>query len=426
MQKRLLCRADAQLFLTPELKPIFGGTYFPGPDAASTGRPGFLDICQRVAELWRDDAARCRRSADSMMSQLEALGIQDNLSAPDAWGAALPSALAHLQQTFDARRGGFGSAPKFPSPLSLSLLHRVAANVDPAIPRAAQEQALDMATQTLQAIWLGALHDHVGHGFARYSVTAEWTLPHFEKMLYDQALLLTAFTENWKLTRSPESRAAAYDCAFYLTRDALHAPGGAFYASQDADSHASALDAEMREGAYYVWTRDEFDELLGADAPLAAAYWHVDAQGNIDARYDAHGDLAGQNTLWCTKRKGVDELAREFQKSPEQVRKTLEQCRVNLREWREAGRPQPRVDDKIVVAWNGLAIAGLASAGRAFAEDEFVARAADAANFIKAHMSNQATGRLHRIYREGAGDEVAFAEDYAFLIKGRTSVHGRG
>ena len=280
-----------------------------------------------------------------------------------------------------------------------------------------------MVLATLDAMNNGGIHDQIGNGFARYSVTSDWSLPHFEKMLYDQTQLLPVYLDAYLVTKSPEHLAAVHDIATYLTSAPMQAENGGFFSSEDADSLYRSHDQEKREGAFYVWTLKEFRDVLGdRDAEILARYYNVRDEGNVAPEHDAHDELINQNVLAITATPA--DLAKQFALSEEEVIKTLSQGRQRLLEHRNKERPRPALDDKIVVSWNGLAIGALArTAAALFSQDptrskEYLAAAEKAASFIRKELHNSSSGTLTRVYREGPGDAPGFADDYAYLISG--------
>ncbi len=394
------------VLLTPEGKPFFAGTYFPKHGRA--GRPGMLDILPSVAAQWQADRQKIGDSAERITE-----AVRDGLARPAASGGApgeavLAAAYNGLAGRFDPEAGGFGGAPKFPTPHNLLFLLREAH-------RAGTEtlvgaRALHMAEATLRAMRRGGIYDHVGFGFHRYSTDRVWTLPHFEKMLYDQALLALAYTEAFALTRDPAYRRTAEEIFAYVHRD-LTSEDGAFFSAEDADS----LDAKghKEEGAFYVWTWDELVGTLGAaDGAFAAALFNAERGGNF--RDEATRERTGANVLFRTT---DDAEAAERLGLPEaDLRARLGGIRQTLFAAR-AERPRPLLDDKVLTDWNGLMIAALARTAWAFDAPEYAARAARAADFLLDTMRLE-NGRLLHRYRNGEAGIPALLDDYAFLVWG--------
>ncbi|WPH04027.1 Hypothetical protein R9X50_00691100 [Acrodontium crateriforme] len=423
------------VFVTPDLEPIFGGTYWPGPnsDRANMGGTTFDQILEKVAQTWREQEAKCRESGKQITAQLREFaqegllgGSADSKASSDLELDIVDDAFQHYKSRFDAIHGGFGGAPKFPTPIHLRALLRLSAHSPEVRAIVGEDEcayARMMAIKTLECMAKGGIKDQIGHGFARYSVTRDWSLPHFEKMLYDNAQLLPLYLDAWLLTKSPLFLDMVHDVAAYITGTPMASPLGAFNASEDADSLPNAKAAHKVEGAYYVWTLTEFQNILTEqEVTVCAKYWNVLAEGNIDSRFDAQGELIGQNTL-CVQCEPAD-LAKELDLSEEDVKRTISDGRRKLLLHREKIRPRPDLDDKIVTAWNGLAIGGLARVSAALSlsapvESQIYREAAEkAVQCIQTHLYDANSNTLRRIYREGPGDTAGFADDYAFLIAG--------
>ena len=402
------------VWLTPDLKPFFGGTYF--PPSNRWGRPGFVEVLERLASAWETDRAALLRTAEDVIDRLRAATGADQ-AAPDRASVASHDALATgigtFAQTFDGRHGGFGGAPKFPRPSELLfLLHAHALTGD--------WPARTMALDTLRAMSLGGMRDHVGGGFHRYSVDAEWRVPHFEKMLYDQAQLALAYLEASQASGDSYYATVAEDTLDYVVRD-LTAPEGGFYSAEDADSIVPGTEAaqvpEKREGAFYVWTTDELTHLLGDDAPVVARRFGVEPGGNALA--DPQAEFRGQNILFIAQ--SIEEVGIRAGRPVEQVMDVLTRARRTLFEARVA-RPRPHLDDKILTGWNGLMMAACARAAQALVDsprrDDWRRAAAGAARAVRAHLWHPAERRLLRRYRQGEAAIDAFCEDYAYLTWG--------
>ncbi|KAK9366146.1 hypothetical protein V1509DRAFT_569374 [Lipomyces kononenkoae] len=426
------------VFLAPgTLDPIYGGTYWPGPwdeVAAKTGRtmkpsgPEFKDVLLRINELWAQDEDKCRRAGADAVRQLRDWTMAKNKAEKSSLDTGILSdACEYFVDRYDSVHGGFGEAPKFPQPTMLSLFIRMNdyMKATEKVDLGNEINPADMAIYTLRQIAKSGIHDQIGNGFARYSVTADWSLPHFEKMLYDQAMLLNAYLDAWLFNRGANSFAldGVRDIAAYLTNGPLtHAQGG-FYSAEDADSIAPDNALTKREGAYYVWTYEEFFKVLGrVPGDIAAAHWNVLEHGNVDPQFDLHHELRNQNVLAVTME--LPELSRVFGKSIESLEEILSESRDKLRAHRESTRARPSVDTKIVACWNGLAISGLARAGAAVADvdpdlsTKWLDSAERAADFIKTNMYDDTTHRLRRVYLDGAGTIPGMCDDYAYLIAG--------
>ena len=404
------------VFLTPELKPFAGGTYFPATD--SDGQPGLKTILPRIADAWRQHGAEIEKQADQILAKLREFtttpaASQLGKSAPGI--ALLDAGYQQLAHRFDAEHGGFGDAPKFPEPATLNLLTRVYARHGADSPEG--KHALEMDLSTLRHLEAGGIHDHLGGGFHRYSTDARWHVPHFEKMLYDQAQLAIAYLEAYQITGDEEFAATARDILAYVQRDLTDPATGGFLSAEDADSQPTANSAERVEGAFYVWTQADLARVLGADeAPLFDWYYGVEKDGNVPARSDARGELRGENVLDATGHT-PDEAAAKFKCPVEQINASLARSRVKLLAVR-ANRPRPRRDDKIITAWNGLAISAFARAYAVLGDPVYLDAATKAAGFLQASLYDPKSGQLTRSYRQGASATPGFAEDYAFLIRG--------
>ncbi|KAH8704025.1 DUF255 domain protein [Talaromyces proteolyticus] len=432
------------IFLTPDLEPVFGGTYWPGPHSSSPAQFGtdagvnFIDILEKLRDVWQTQQARCLDSAKEITRQLREFAEEGTHVQPGGKGAEdlevelLEEAFQHFASRYDPVNGGFGRAPKFPTPANLSFLIRLGMYPSAVTDIVGQDEctrATTMAVNTLLKIARGGIRDHIGNGFARYSVTTDWLLPHFEKMLYDQAQLLDAYVDGFRVTHEPELLGAVYDIVAYLTSSPIQAADGGFYSSEDADSLPSPNDTEKREGAYYVWTMKEFKQVLGPrDAGVCARHWGVLPDGNIAPENDPHDELMDQNVL--SIQVTPSKLAKEFGLSDEEVIKIIKSGKQRLREYREKTRVRPDLDDKIIVAWNGLAIGALAKASVLLEEiDQIKAQqcrdaAQRAVEFIQTKLYESSTGQLWRIYRDGSrGETPGFADDYAYLTNGLIALY---
>ncbi len=370
------------IVMTPDKKPFFAGTYFPRKNRA--GMTGIIEILMKINRLWREQREKLVSAAGQLAAALEE--IPGSLSGT-ADPALLHEAYEELVASFDPVHGGFGRAPKFPAPEKILFLLRF-------WKRTGDDYSVRMATESLEAMRCGGIHDHLGGGFHRYSTDTEWRVPHFEKMLYDQALLLMAYTEAWLAMKKPEFRQTAESIIAYVTRD-LISPEGAFISAEDADSPGG-------EGAFYLWTREELDTVLGSrDGTYAAGLFHVRAEGNF---YPGESE-PGKNILYPgTASSGQPFDPVLFAK----IRNTLLAARE--------GRPRPSRDGKILTDWNGLMIAALAHASRAFDNPGFGEKAVTAMRFILDHLRDADGGLLHRWY-DGEAAITAFADDYAFVIR---------
>jgi len=405
------------VFLTPELKPFFGGTYF--PPASKWGRPGFSDLLGELARVWKSDRTRVEEAAAELLQRLRSVTATDGSSRSEnelAGIDALDVGVEQFQRSFDRRRGGFGDAPKFPRPSELLFLLREYARRGPADGRAST--ALQMATDTLRAMALGGMRDHIGGGFHRYSVDGDWRVPHFEKMLYDQSQLVLAYLEAAQATGDAFYAAVAEDTLAYVQREMTDSHGG-FYSAEDADSippeHASDPHARKTEGAFYIWSDQEIGTLLGDDADVARRRFGIEPGGN--APHDPQGEFTGKNLLYTAQ--SIEDVAVRGGRSADEVVAALGRIRARLMTARSS-RPRPHLDDKILTAWNGLMIAAFARAARVLVGGPMHASyresARRAASFIKDNLWRD--GQLLRRYRDGEAAIPAYAEDYAYLIFG--------
>ncbi|MBM3778594.1 MAG: thioredoxin domain-containing protein [Acidimicrobiia bacterium] len=399
------------VWLTPSLEPFYGGTYF--PPTSRWGRPGFVDVMAEVARVWREERSRVEQSAATILARLRD-GVREASTPPTAASddaAVLGAAVRAFGAAFDARHGGFGRAPKFPRPSELLFLLREHA-------RTGDPHARDMALATLRAMALGGMRDHLGGGFHRYSVDAEWRVPHFEKMLYDQAQLALAFLEAAQVTSDPFYGGIAAETLRYVARD-LRSPEGGFRSAEDADSldpeEAGRPGAHGREGAFYVWRDEEIGRLLGADADVFRLRYGVLPDGNAPA--DPQGEFAGRNLLYAAR--SVEDVASLTGGATDDVSRALARAAGVLLEARLA-RPRPYLDDKVLTAWNGLAIAAFARASRVLDEgaQDWRDAAVRAADFLAAHVWRADDGLLLRRYRAGEAAIEGYAEDHACLVFG--------
>jgi uncharacterized protein len=405
------------VFLTPELKPFFGGTYF--PPASRWGRPGFADLLGELARAWKEDRTKVEEAAAELMERLRmvtgtsgAPRAESEIAPPEA----LDTAVEQFQRSFDRRRGGFGDAPKFPRPSELLFLLREHGRRPK--DAAAAQSALLMAVETLRAMALGGMRDHVGGGFHRYSVDGEWRVPHFEKMLYDQAQLVLAYLEAAQATGDEFYAAVAEDTLAYVRRD-MTDPRGGFYSAEDADSippeQAGTEGAHKSEGAFYIWSDEEIAALLQADADVARRRFGIQPSGN--APQDPQGEFTGKNLLYTAE--SIEEVATRTGRSVDDVLAALARIRDRLFHAR-ARRPRPYLDDKILTAWNGLMIAAFARAARVLvsrsSSREYLDAARRAASFIRDTLWRNDV--LLRRYRDGEAAIEGYAEDYAYLIWG--------
>jgi uncharacterized protein len=399
------------VWLTPDLKPFVGGTYFPPKDAF--GRPGFLTVLERIAAAWKDDEPQIRTQATQIVDQLR--NFAGARTSPDAElsAAILADGLKQISGRFDAREGGFGPAPKFARPSELLFLFSEAYRIGSESTEG--KRAIEMATFTLEKMAAGGIRDHLGGGFHRYSVDGKWHVPHFEKMLYDQAQLTEAYLIAYQITGRKEFANTARLILDYVLRD-MTSPKGGFYSAEDADSYVRAGFKEKAEGAFYVWTAKEIEEALDKDRAAELDYvYGVEPKGNTSREGDPHGELRGKNVL--IQRHTLAEAAKNFGASEEEMKKRLDASREKLSELRSK-RPRPHLDDKIITAWNGLMITAFAKGYQVLGDEKYLDAANRSADFLRKNLYDAKRQTLIRGWREGAANIGGFAEDYAFLIRG--------
>ncbi|MBI2266599.1 MAG: thioredoxin domain-containing protein [Armatimonadetes bacterium] len=389
------------VWLTPDLKPFFAGTYFP-PDPLP-GLTGLKPLLQQIEGIWRTEREKLLASSKEVEKQLKAFQREDGSGTlPDRM--TLKDAFLGLKQSFDSQEGGFGAGPKFPEALQLIFLSRYHASTgDPT--------ALAMVERTLRALASGGIRDHLGGCFHRYATDAHWAVPHFEKMLYDQALLTWAFLEAYQATGNPLYARVAKEILTYVRRDLGH-PEGGFYAGEDAESSPDPGHPEAHEeGAYYVWTIPEIDAVLPKDLDAKARlYFGMRPEGNTQS-----GELRNKNVLRVAF--PVETAAKRLNVPPGKLRKDIEAVRVRLLEAR-ARRPRPHRDEKILASWNGLTISAFARSYQILGDSGNLRQARRAADFILERLVDPKSGRLKRYYRNGASEVEGFAGDYSAMIYG--------
>ncbi len=374
------------IFMRPDRKPFFAGSYF--PKTGRQGMPGFIDILTRLAQLWKVRRDQLDRVSGEIAAAIQPRPPEEGAAVPGA--AVLEAAHARFRKNFDRVYGGFGGAPKFPTPHNLNFLlrwHR----------RDPRSQASDMVEKTLDSMRAGGMFDQVGFGFHRYSVDAQWLVPHFEKMLYDQALLSLAYTEAFLATGETRFWRVSGEIFEYVLRD-MKSPEGGFYSAEDADS-------EGREGVFYTWTPSEVAEVLGEErAQIFCRVFGITPGGNFEE---------GRSIPY--RAQPLAEVASSIEMEPQDLDDLMEDCRRKLFKVREK-RIHPLKDDKVLVSWNGMMIAALARGYQAFGDARHAEAARGAADFILDAMRPE--GRLLRRYRQGEAAHPAYAEDYACLIWG--------
>ncbi len=396
------------VLLTPDRKPFFGGTYFP-PDQLKS-------LLQKVADAWSKQHDSITQTAGRAAQQLVEIVSKQPPANGDLQHAILDQAYKQISSTYDATNGGFGGAPKFPRPVALCFLLRYYA-------RTGQREALEMTLNTLRSMERGGIHDQLGGGFHRYSTGATWLVPHFEKMLYDQAQLAIVYTEAYQITHDGFYADTTRNILDFALRE-LRQPRGGFASAEDADSRISSGKPETSEGVFYIWTANEIEEALGKQDAQAFQYaYGVEPDGNIPPHQDVRGELKGKNVLY--EAHSTDEAARKFGLTAEQTAEKLTAGRKALFDAR-ARRPQPPLDDKIVTAWNGMMISALARASQALDERRYLERAQATAKFLEMYLYDSKTGKLWRSYRAGSPSVDGFLDDYTDLIGGLLDLYQAG
>jgi hypothetical protein len=379
------------VFLTPDLVPFYGGTYFPPEDRQQM--PGFPRVLAAVSEAYRTRPEEVRQSAQEILSELQRMGVAQE--SPEVINAQLlDNAYRGLARSYDTRFGGFGGAPKFPSSMSLDFLLRT-------YKRTGDARALEMATHSCRMMAGGGMYDQLGGGFHRYSTDAHWLVPHFEKMLYDNALLTRLYLHAFQATGDDFFRRVVEETLGYVKREMLDA-SGAFYSTQDADS-------EGVEGKFFVWDLEEVESLLGPqDARLFSAYFDVTEGGNFEERNILHVE------------RHTEEVARELNVNVERLAEAVERGRGILFTERER-RVKPGRDEKVITAWNGLMLEAYAEAAAVLGRDDYREIAERNAEFILGTLVSE--GLLLHVYKDGRAKHVGFLDDYAFVVSGLVTLY---
>ncbi len=378
--------------MTPDKKPFFTGTYFPKHNRFN--RIGMMELIPKLKSVWINQKDEVLKSADEIAASLSKQNfISDNVEIDDK---ILDKAYQELLKRYDETHGGFGRAPKFPSPHNLIFLLRY-------WKRKTEPKALEIVEKTLTEMRYGGIYDHIGFGFARYSTDQQWLVPHFEKMLYDQAMLVMAYTETYLATKNKFYRTTAEEILEYVLRDMTH-PEGGFYSAEDADS-------EGEEGKFYLWDTDELRNVLDKDEyNFAIKIFNASDNGNWTD--ESKGIMTGTNILHL--KKSSKELAEEFNISEEQFSKNLDPIRKKLFDYRKK-RIHPHKDDKILTDWNGLMISAFAKAAQAFNNKQYADAAEKSFSFIKKYLMDKEGKLIHR-FRDGESGLPAHLDDYTFII----------
>ena len=390
------------MFLTPDLKPFYGGTYFP-PDSRY-GKAGFPDVLRRIHVIWETERPKVDEAA------LGITGFLHEVAGPRGAGPVpgpdvLERCYDQFARTFDSTNGGFGGAPKFPRPAVFSFLLRYFA-------RSGNPNALKMAEETLRAMASGGIYDHIGGGFHRYAVDGGWRVPHFEKMLYDQAQLVSAFSDIYQISKDEFFASVIEHVLEYVLRD-MTAPGGGFYSAVDADSPKPETPGVQGEGALYLFSKKEVLDILGNELGEIFSYaYGIEQPGNVPI--DPQREFTGKNILY--RAHNVEQTARRFNSSEEVIIAQLTDGREKLYGAR-LSRPQPYLDDKVLTSWNGLMCSACARAFQVMGNPRHLKAGERSARFILAHLFDPATQRLRRRYRDGEAKFDGNLDDYAFFTQ---------
>ena len=382
------------VFLTPDLKPFYGGTYYPPTDRY--GRPGFPKVMEAVAEAFNDKKAQVLQQADQFTAQLNRISNVVDPHEHELTEELMTNAFQHYRSQFDSQYGGFGTAPKFPPSMGLPFLLRYWHH-------SGNANALEMVELTLEKMARGGMYDQLGGGFHRYSTDAHWLVPHFEKMLYDNAQLVVAYFEAYQATQKPFYRDIAVETLDYVLREMYDAENGGFYSTQDADS-------EGVEGKFFVWEPNDVEDIIGEEnAEIFCEYYDITPQGNFE----------GENILHVQT--PPDIFARKLQMDLGELETLLTDARQKLFEDREK-RIKPGLDDKILTSWNGIMIRGMAMGYQLTGKPEYLEACEKSAEFVLTTLS-QDNGLLLRTYRAGKSHLNAYLEDYSYFIAGLIALY---
>ncbi len=391
------------VFLTPDLKPFYGGTYFPPHDGY--GRPGFPSLLERVHEVWEKEREQVIHSSEELTKQLQHRHPVNGANT-EIDETILKRTYHQIAAGYDPKFSGFGSGTKFPRPAQFNFLFRY-------YYRTKEKEALSMSLTTLMAMASGGMVDHLGGGFHRYSVDPQWRVPHFEKMLYDQAQLIHSYLDAYQTTHDAYFSGVAEDTLGYVLRD-LTSPEGGFYSAEDADSSDPDRGNEKVEGAFYVWKKSEIDSLLTqGESRVFCHHYSVAEEGN--ALSDPHQEFTGKNILFNPFT--IEQTAQHLSITPQHAAQLLASGRQSLLAHRNK-RTRPLRDDKVITSWNGLMIGACARAAGVLGNDSYADAAVKAASFIRTTLFDADSRVLFRRYRDGEVKHEAHLDDYAFLIGG--------
>lgn len=392
------------MFLTPELKPFYGATYV--PPTSKYGLPGFEDLITQLYDAWKNRRDEVLDSGNKIIEHIREAS-QSIESGGELNKEMLLKGAQQFKNGFDEEYGGFGGAPKFPRPPGINFLLR-------AYYRFGDSESLQMIIRTLLQMARGGMYDHLGGGFHRYSVDRYWRVPHFEKMLYDQAQLAVNYLEAYQITGDNYFADVTSDILKYVLR-VMRSPEGGFFSAEDAESALSHNDPHNKEeGAFYVWSKKEIDELLGVNAGIFNYYFGVDEYGNAPQGSDPHSVFAEKNILF--KARTLSETSNEFERSTDEINTIIEECRKILFDARQK-RPLPHKDDKILTSWNGLMISTFAKAYQVLNNAAYLESAEKAAAFIWKELYNSKNKTLLHRWRDGEAKIDASLDDFAFFIQ---------
>lgn len=391
------------VFLTPDLKPFYGGTYFPPKDGYN--RPGFPSLLEKIHEVWQNDRENILNSGEELIKALQHRHFIDSNNT-ELDDTILKRTYHQIAAGYDPKFAGFGSGTKFPRPVIFNFLLRY-------YYRTKEQEALKMSLTTLMAMASGGMYDHLGGGFHRYSVDAQWKVPHFEKMLYDQAQLINSYLDAYQITKDEFFATVARETCDYVIRDMTSKEGG-FFSAEDADSVGSGQQNHKIEGAFYVWKRSEIESVLSEDETKIFCYFYsVEENGNVQS--DPHQEFIGKNVLFNPFT--IEQTAEHFSIKIYEVNSLLTSAKRKLFESRNK-RSRPLCDDKILTSWNGLMIGALAHASRTLHNKSYVTAAIRAAEFIFSTMYDPENKILYRRYRDGEVKFEAHLDDYSFMVFG--------
>ncbi len=396
------------VFLTPDLTPFYGGTYFPPADGH--GRPGFPTLLERINEVWQQERENVLLSGNELLKQLQHRHYIDSKNT-QLDETILKRTYHQIAAGYDPKYSGFGSGTKFPRPVIFNFLFRYHRRTN-------DREALTMSLTSLMAMASGGMYDHLGGGFHRYSVDPQWRVPHFEKMLYDQAQLIHSFLDAYQLTKDEYFAGIARETLDYVLRE-MTAPEGGFYSAEDADSADPNDPGKIAEGAFYVWSHSEVSSLLEErEAELFCHHYSIEKTGNVHS--DPHREFTGKNILFNPFT--VEQTAAAFGMETSAAERLLRSARQKLLAARSR-RPRPLLDDKILTSWNGLMIGASSRGARVLNEPRYAAAAVRAAERMFSALRHPADGKMFRRYRDGEVKYDAQLDDYAFLVSGLLELH---